>query len=92
MKPKIHRFLERFKSPEDWLYNLICTRQGSNLQPYDPKSHTLSIFGPNGPTARDCGTKSDTDPNSISHGRVAFHERVDRLSVDEANPTLCSLL
>jgi hypothetical protein len=22
---------------------LICTRQGSNLQPYDPKSDTLSV-------------------------------------------------
>jgi hypothetical protein len=39
MKPKNSPFFERFKSPEDWLWDLLCTRQGSNLQPYDPKSY-----------------------------------------------------
>jgi hypothetical protein len=43
MTPKIHRFFERFKSPEDWLWDLICTRQGSNLQPYDPKSYPTEL-------------------------------------------------
>ena len=28
------------KLPRDQLWNLFCTRQGSNLQPCDPKSHT----------------------------------------------------
>jgi hypothetical protein len=39
---QIRRFLGEkfFVSP---LKYWICTRQGSNLQPYDPKSYTLSI-------------------------------------------------
>ena len=41
---------------------------------------------------RVCCALKGSDTSSISHGRVAFHERVDRLSVDEANPTLRSLL
>jgi len=32
------------QSPVYPLLDLICTRQGSNLQPYDPKSYTSSIF------------------------------------------------
>jgi len=38
-----------------------------------------------------CALKG-SDTSSISHGRVAFHERVDRLSVNETNSTLCPLL
>jgi hypothetical protein len=34
MGPEIHSFFERLKSPADWLWYFICTRQGSNLQPY----------------------------------------------------------
>jgi hypothetical protein len=38
-----------------------------------------------------CALKG-SDTSSISHGRVAFHERVDRLSVNETNAALCPLL
>jgi hypothetical protein len=37
-------------------------------------------------------TLQSSDANSISHGRLVFHERVDRLSVNEANSPLCPFL
>jgi len=38
ISPKLFGYLNH---PSDRLCDLMCTRQGSNLQPCDPKSHTL---------------------------------------------------
>ena len=43
-----------------------------------------------GPRVRCALKRSDT--SGISHTRVAFHERVDRFSVNETNAALCPLL
>jgi hypothetical protein len=43
-KPITALFASHFRdalSQAKLLWDLICTRQGSNLQPYDPKSYTL---------------------------------------------------
>jgi hypothetical protein len=44
-------------------------------------------------SARACSPVLErSNTNSISHGRVALYERVDRFSVNETNSTLCPLL
>ena len=67
------------KSPLDRLLDLICTRQGSNLQPYDPKSHTVSGQGRAQKVSKIC-RYLDTFRNPISDiGKELFFDRRTRV-------------
>jgi hypothetical protein len=44
MKPKNSPFFERFKSPEDWLWDLLCTRQARTCNPMI-RSHIVEMIG-----------------------------------------------
>jgi hypothetical protein len=56
-------------------------RTGLNLQPY-----VLKSFRSGERNVR--GALRGSDARGISRRRLAFHERVDRLSVNKAKPTL----